>query len=176
LDINLELKKHIKWICEGAKEALKWATGVAAGETKLTLDNRTSSANYYEAVKREQTPPPGTKPILTIKQLEDFDKHQMDFASFRNFEGLIEEFDTNLTWKKLPFENVSSARQGADDMKPLKKTLTSGNMKAVANYQTRQELRTRRRATSCSRLKLIGSIATAWLPHGMLWNTTVRLQ
>jgi len=68
-----------------------------------------------------------------MKQLNDFDKHQMDFASFRNFEGLIEEFDTNLTWKKLPFENVSSARQGADDGKPLKMTLTSRDLKAVAN-------------------------------------------
>jgi len=42
----------------------------------------------------------------------------------------------------------------------------------VGNYHHSQELRTRRRATSCSQLKLIGSIATAWLPHGLLWNTT----
>jgi len=68
-------------------------------------------------------PPPGAKPILTMEQIEDFGKHHMHVAYIRNFEGLIAEFDTNLTLKELTFVKAPTARQGPDDGKPLKKTL-----------------------------------------------------
>jgi len=92
LDINLELKKYIKWVCKGAKDALKWAFKVATGSTKLTLQNRASSVNYYycEALKTKEMPPQGAKPMLTMKQIEYFDKHKIYLGYIRNFDGFIE--------------------------------------------------------------------------------------